>query len=506
MASPQLRKLIKPLDLPRNRADFVASIARMEGGDIDDLVDRLGALADQDLAGVAIDAIDSDINDPTVGLMELADLMYGPEQAPAKTGIRGKTGAPPEKIESNLPDSKADKDTLPATPKEQGSGKKGAMDADTKYLKDKGFGPDYEWDSPEQRADTLASLREQDAQKGKGGKKSAPKTAETPARSPEMQRAMQMAEQARGGMAAPDDPSIVMAGGMPGYEDVVMPTPADMGATMMDAGDFEAMYNVSPYSPPPPTPEEIERHRMAQMFNRMGDPRYQYRPEAPAPNRPPDPLAGITPEDYQSVFGGGPKPQPADPFVGLSPEDIQSVFGGGPSPQANDPFAGLSPEDIQSVFGGGEVPRGPDDIKGASVQDWQDVFGGGPSGTAGDTGGGGKTQPGKPEPWSPVTSRAPEFLRSMGSDWVTKPIDHGIRNLIPYSIAGAGLGAGIAAMRGAGPTPLPPDQLDAIEQERMNARAAAESVLGPMAIPMPTGMAPGEPVEPFVPTARRRMQ
>jgi len=318
MASPQLRKLIKPLGLPRNRADFVASIASMEGGDIDDLVDRLGALDDQDLAGVALDAIDSDINDPTVGLMELADMVYGPEQAPAKTGIRGKTDAPPEKIESNLPDSKADKDTLPATPKEQGSGKKGGMDADTKYLKDKGFGPDYEWDSPEQRADTLASLREQDAQKGKGGKKSTPKKADAQARSPEMQRAMEMAEQARAGTAAPDDPSIVMAGGMPGYEDVVMPTPADMGATMMDAGDFESMYNVSPYSPPPPTPEEIERHRMAQMFNRMGDPRYQYRPEPPAP-----PPVFMDPDNMARTTAQG-------PFVdgaGVPMLDEQGMYG-----------------------------------------------------------------------------------------------------------------------------------------------------------------------------------
>lgn len=80
------------------------------------LVDTLdGAPPDAQNAGIQL--LRDNSSDLEAAANKLRDMVYGPAEPVKKTGVRGKSSEPAERIEGNLPNNASDKGTLPDPPK-----------------------------------------------------------------------------------------------------------------------------------------------------------------------------------------------------------------------------------------------------------------------------------------------------------------------------------------------------------------------------------------------------
>jgi hypothetical protein len=550
MAS-SLKKLIQLGILPKDRAAFADMLSSMEPEQFDVLYNAIDQIDDEAVSGAALDILDSNAEDPLAALKELGDTVYGVERLPM-TGIRGKQPEAKPEVNERVPpqQSKGEKKLLADTPKEEappaatgkgakkatGKAQPQAKDApqiesndENMFLIDQGFTEQQIAKmKPADRRETLKDLGYTGAAAEPAG------AAPAPGESPAMQQARQMIGAARGGQQ-PSDPGVVRGPdamfsdvAAPNFAPVTLPSgfsmdtmsmpsraPADIGAVtpgnpgvmfqesvlpspemlpgvrMVDSGEVDAAMpdqsamdmsrmNSSLF----PTIEQLEQARIDPMMALLSDPRFnaQDAPAQPenawrawAPGRssapsgpenvaPPPPEADMPPE---AMAEGMPPEQAA---LDMPPAMDMSLLSRLPEPQSAMDMSRLSDPRFRGGGGGGGPPNNPP--------------GGGGGGPPNNPPGGGG---GKPPLYRPVSSRAPEFLRRMGSGFVTEPIDHVIRNAIPYGTLAAAGGLGYA-LSGGGPPPVPQDQMDAVDEMRRKARADLESVIGPMAIPLPPGM------------------
>ena len=523
MASAQLRKLLKRGVFPESRQAFDSMLAdltpeTMQG--IDEALDA--ASGDKKLADAVSEAqsyLMTDPDDPSVGMQLLAEQLYGAADPPKKTGVRGKKDTPNETIEgNNLPQSSADKDALAPVPEEKpkrgrGRPKKGEVKPldrtdENVFMLKQGITEDrIRKLTPAERSATLDDLGFQP----EAGSTPAPNQA---AGSDAMQRAREMVSQQMAG-ADPDGSEI---------------DPTALGAQMVDAADLPTeppqadgpamdMSRLSAASPPPAAPSPtMDMSRLS----------------AAAPERQPamdmsrlaaatNPPAGAPQSNMISMLSrylrdqNGPQP-PYDPFAPRSavsvaradaiPATAFDEFANGPY----DPFAPRDPrsaaradrlpesawaslmaprltaDDWSSAFGGARPEPTPDPFAPRSTESvqradqlppeaWEALTGQAPDATGG---GGPPVDPprdGKEPKFAPVAnSRAAEFFRKFGGDYIAKPIDSALRNAIP--LAGAA-GAGAAAFRMFGGNPQESADAQAARmQELEEARQRVRESLG----------------------------
>lgn len=454
MANKNLRKLIKMGILPESRGDWDGVVRSMaeDPSLLEDFDIRVESLQEADPA--LYDEVVSYLNpdDGIGGLQQLGNDFYGAEPA-KKTGIRGKKNTPPEKIESNVPETtKADKDILEDAP---------AGDADDEYLRSMGFDPSKM--DAKTRAANLESLRKQGFEAGgkkKAAKKATGKQAGAANESDAKKAARAMLERSRpqapeeGVVSAPTDMNFTETVGdmsfpmfspenMPGVvmadmSDLPqMPTPRAGGVDDIDA--MAALdYVPPPNEPPPPPVMPFEEDNMARVTA-----------QGPFVSGSGTPM--LDEMGTYGTFGDQPSLL-ADLASGVDDTGLTPMRG----PGFSNPQEIATPSDMLTQFKndelvGGTVPKNP-------------------------------PPPGKPPKWSPVTSRAPEFLRRMGSDKLTGTADHITRNMIPYGTgiaAAAGLAAGLRGRLGGEPqvTPEQMNEMEAREQAARQRAAAAASMM-----------------------------
>lgn len=483
MAQASVRKaFIKKFGLP---ADGAAFLKQFDGnsnalGELSVAVDESGNPEFQEFFQQMIEG--------SGGGMDGLVASIHSELFPSKSGARNKQpDAKPEKMEgTNLPPtSKADSNTLDATPYESLS------DADKKRLAAGGFPASdvSSWTADDLQL-TLNSL-DTAASKGKGkvaGKEpaAAPAATTPPAAAP-TQRPM------------PVDPNEPIPGAMGITQDdldaasdpVVMPF--QLGALRpggFSQADAQSLFNPDGMLPAgimgePGDPPAMDMSRLAAAAAPTPVPATAV-PPAAVPNAPqPNPLGGMSADEMMAAFYDGGlayTPPPAQ----LLPEELLGQDG-------------LDLGELLSD-GGGRLPPGPDDptvipMPSQQVNPWTKMGQSPPPTSEPVTG---QDAPGGP--YRPVTSRVDAFMKARGLDGmntgaVTKPIDFMIRNS-PWMVPAAAGAYGLNQMFGGSSTPPPANDEDTmrqLEQMRDEARANMEAVFGRMPSP---AQAPAQPPRP----------
>lgn len=461
MANKNLRKLIKMGILPESKKAWDAQVKKMKPEDLEDFDIRVGSLEETD-PGLYDELLSYiTMEDGSAGLRQLGEDFYGAEPV-QKTGIRGKQNTSPETIEANVPETtKADQNLLEDAP---------AGNADDEYLVNAGFDPASL--DPETRAATIESLRQQDAAKTAKGE--ARKAKKADGRVGVVGRGQQAgaakesdAKQAARAMlerSAPQTP-----------ESDIVATPTDMNFTDT-VGDM---------SYPMFSPEGMPGVVMADMADMP-----QMPPTSPGISDDIDAIASL---DYRAP-PNEPPPPPMMPFDenNMSRVTAQGPFvSGGGMPMLDEMgtygMFGDQPSALAGLASGIEDTGMPPPMRGPGFSNAQQIATPGDMLTqmdgnqmVGGTLPENPPPPGKPPKWSPVTSRAPQFMRRMGSDIFTGVADHIARNAIPYGIgipAAIGAGYGMFGERQPQITPDQMNEMDAREQAaRQRAAAAAASM------------------------------
>lgn len=470
MANKNLRKLIKMGILPESKKAWDAQVKRMTEADLEDFDIRVGSLEETD-PGLYDELLSYvTMENGTEGLRQLGEDFYGAEPV-QKKGIRGKKNTPPEKIESNVPETTAaDKDILEDAP---------AGDADDEYLRSMGFDPSKM--DAQARADNLESLRAQGYEPGgkkKAAKKATGKQAGKANESDAKKAARAMLEQSRpqapqeGVVSAPTDMNFTETVGdmsFPMFSPEGMP-----GVVMADMADLPQM----------PTPGA----GMADDIDAMTALDY-----APPPNEPPPPpVMPFDPDNMARVTAQG-------PFVSgsgtpmLDDMGTYGTFGDQPS--------------LLSDLASGVEDTGMTPMRGPGFSNPQEIA------TPGDmltqfkndelVGGTVPANPPPAEPYKPpvaakenmfsdrsnfpLTSRFAEFMKARGLEGMTRGLsvfprmgDFAYRNPLTTAALGLGAGAGAAWAMSGGQPQATPEQVNAMEERRRLARQRAEEAAGSM--------------------------
>lgn len=423
------------------------------------------------------------------------------ELFPSKSGARNKQpDAKPEKMEgTNLPPtSKADSNTLDATPYESLS------DADKKRLAAGGFPKSdvSSWTADDLQL-TLNSL-DTAASKGKG--RGSNKTADAiiqndarrmastaPAAAPTPANAPPAAAPAQRPM--PVDPNEPIPGAMgitqADIDAANDPVPGPLGALQrygFTQDDARLYMNPDGMLPAgimgePSDPPAMDMSRLAAAAAPTPMPATAV-PPAAVPNAPqPNPLGGMSADEMMQALGALDYEPSATPFA--APESLGAD--------------GLDLGELLSD-GGGRLPPGPDDptvipMPSQQVNPWTKMGQSPPPTSEPVTG---QDAPGGP--YRPVTSRVDAFMKARGLDGmntgaVTKPIDFMIRNS-PWMAPAAAGAYGLNKMFGgsnAPPQATDDDAMRQLEQMRDEARANMEAVFGRMPSP---AQPPAQPPRP----------
>ena len=283
--------------------------------------------------------------------------------------------------------------------------------------------------------------------------------------------------------------------GNPGvmFSESVMPSPEMLpGVQMMDAADLPeaaegptmdmSRLNAANF----PTIDRLEADRVDPFFGRLGDPRFQNRgifdqppPDAaaPLPNEPPPPDNALAPSPLDMSRLNAANFPTIDQLMSGAGDSMTARMG---NPRFQN--RGLS-DATQSGSGAAmadAAPAGANAVKGTAPKGAKNTWGE------------------MDNAWErPATAGIRALLRGMGdksaarqdaAGYLGAPFDAVARNVLPLAGAGAVGALGYSALSGPRKPPVQQDQLDAVDEMRAKARADLESIIGPMAIPLPPGM------------------
>jgi hypothetical protein len=469
MSQKTIQTILRNANLPKDRAAFIDAY----DGDMTNiagLVQDLGSIGDENPDVKAfLDAAMRDSSDPSTLVASLADSLY-PQKS---VGIRGKDSNVETKTESRVPENDPGKDTLPNPPAdktEKPARKPSVSPGIRKYAQEKGVDL-----STVTGSGTNGTIKKSDIDSMVVTNQSAD----------QMNARAAAMENARKPQAAPaaDDMSDLPIPGAFGTTQADLnanaePIPGAMGLTRNDVADYldevrtRMPMGSNTETGPAPTPMDMDRLS-----------------QAAAPSVQP---------------ASPPAPPPVD--NSLSANDMDALIGQfytAPQPQAQAALTGLIDDtNAPSAMDMSRLSQVASPVPQPSAMDMNRLSQSAPTSTTPKSGDG--NPPDDKQPWSPVTSRADAFWKSMGmgagafgSNWLTKPADFALNNAIPIGIGAAAAG-GIAAAR-SGPSGPSPEQMQQMEQRRDEARNRFQKQFG--TFDEPSYSAPSQIAPP--PKARR---
>jgi hypothetical protein len=460
MAS-NLRLLIKAGVLPDTRKAFLEMVDSMtpeSASELFDTVAELSASKDKKLAAAADELASylADTEDFQSSLGAAADELYEKPTKPA--GPRNKTPTTETEVNERVPETRAGDEKLlaepppgtnDAKPQQTASNWPPSPDSEEYQFLVEQFGEKQVKKLAKDRASWQENLNDLGF------------TPSKPADGGNMNAAREFLEDGdelvEAGVATPDESA---------------PPPADPSAPAMDMSRLNAA-NFPPASPTPPPAMDMSRL------------------SAPPPPSPMD-MSRLNSANFPTP-APGPLPSAFDPGRMAAGQDVLRQLLQMRNSSVSTPMdmsrLTASPS-LDDILGGGGAPPprpqiGPDGHN--YVPPWQRGFrhpsgyaGGAPKNTYTPTAETPKIEPGAPPPPTP-NSRAAEFFKSIGSDYLTKPLASAKQFIIPAAV-GAPVAYGLYKYA-TSQAPQDPNAAADLEERRRLARQRVEEAIGEMALP-----------------------